>query len=241
MRQHPANRGLSRPTVLHSDWTERRILVVRGQQVLLDADLAHVFGVATRTLNQAVRRHHRRFPIDFMFKLKPSEAAGLRSQIVISNSARGGRRYLPNVFTEHGAVMAATLLNSPVAVNASIQVVRAFVRLRSRVAEQRELVRQLEQLEASCDKRFTMVFRAIRRLVAPTGEPARRRIGFGHERSLVARVMGTSIDAMLANPRSGWHGGKSRSRRASAREERAPGSRDRGPRVPQERGHERTR
>lgn len=119
---------------------ERQILHLRGQKVLLDSDLASPYGVPVKALNQAVKRNTGRFPPDFMFQLSPEEVAALRSQIVTLNAvgASGGgrgrhRKYLPYAFTEHGAVMLASVLNSPVAVEASIQVVRAFVRLRQMV------------------------------------------------------------------------------------------------------------
>jgi hypothetical protein len=108
---------------------ERRIRLVRGQKVMLDSDLAELYGVPTKVFNQAVRRNLNRFPADFVFQVNRKEWNDLRSQIVTS-SVRGGRRYLPFVFTEHGAIMAATVLNSPLAIRMSVEVIRAFVRLR---------------------------------------------------------------------------------------------------------------
>lgn len=160
------------------DTLDRRILAVRGHKVLLDADLAAVFGVATRVLNQTVRRNRSRFPPDFMLALTPAEVKRLRSQIVISNGGRGGRRSPPFAFTEHGAIMLASLLNSPTAVAASIRVVRAFVRLRSAMAVTDQVLERIDVLEASCDKRFRVVFQALRTLVKPLAAPARRTIGF---------------------------------------------------------------
>jgi hypothetical protein len=160
------------------DDIERRIFSLRGHKVMIDSDLAEVYGVGTRALNQAVRRNHHRFPPDFMFRLTPKEADSLRSQSVISNAGRGGRRYLPHVFTEHGAVMLATVLNSAAAVAASIQVVRAFVRLRTILAAHKDLARKLDALEQKCDRRFKAVFETIREMLAPSLESRKRPIGF---------------------------------------------------------------
>ena len=126
---------------------ERRIFSLRGHKVMLDSDLAEVYGVGTKALNQAVRRNPDRFPSDFLLRLTSEEADSLRSQIVTSKAGRGGRRYLPYVFTEHGAVMLASVLNSAAAVAASIQVVRAFVRLRTILATHKDLARKLDALE----------------------------------------------------------------------------------------------
>ena len=149
------------------DDIERRIFSLRGHKVMIDSDLAEVYGVGTKALNQAVRRNRHRFPPDFLFRLTPKEADSLRSQFVTSKSGRGGRRYLPYVFTEHGAVMLASVLNSAAAVAASIQVVRAFVRLRTILAAHKELARQLNALEQKCDRRFKVVFETIREMLAP--------------------------------------------------------------------------
>ena len=125
---------------------ERRIYLIRGQKVMIDTDLAELYGVPTFRLNEAVKRNRKRFPDDFMFQLTRNEFDALRSQFVISKG-RGGRRYLPYVFTEHGAIMAANVLNSDRAVQASVQVVRAFVRLRQILASNAELAGKLpEQL-----------------------------------------------------------------------------------------------
>ena len=126
---------------------KEKIHLIRGQKVMLDSDLAEVYQVATRVLNQAVKRNLNRFPEDFMFQLTEDETETLRSQIVTSNKSRGGRRYLPYVFTEHGAVMLASVLNSPTAIEASIKVVRAFVNLRSILALHQDLADRIEKLE----------------------------------------------------------------------------------------------
>ena len=156
---------------------ERAIILVRGEKVMLDRDLAEIYGVETKALNQAVKRNDSRFPADFMFQLTAAEAKSLRSQIVTSNAGRGGRRYLPYVFTEHGALMLANVLNSERAAQTSVQVVRAFVRLRQLLSSNAELARKLESLEKKYDTQFRVVFDAIRKLMTP--EPTKRReIGF---------------------------------------------------------------
>lgn len=156
------------------------IVVIRGQRVLLDSDLAKLYGVTTTRLNEQVKRNLDRFPADFMFRLTQEEWDVLISQIATSKGGRGGRRKLPYAFTEHGAVMAANVLNSPVAVRASIVVVRAFVRLRQMLASHEDLARQLFTLEKKFEKhdaQFRAVFDAIRQLMAPP--PVKRRsIGF---------------------------------------------------------------
>jgi len=107
---------------------ERRILIIRGQRVMMDADLAAIYGVSTKRLNEQVRRNRKRFPIDFMFRLRPGEASAMRSHF--ATASQRNIRHLPYAFTEHGAIMLASVLNSPIAIQASREVVRAFVRLR---------------------------------------------------------------------------------------------------------------
>lgn len=159
------------------------IVVIRGRRVLLDSDLAQLYGVTTTRLNEQVKRNLDRFPSDFMFRLTQEEWEALSSQIATSKGGRGGRRKLPYAFTEHGAVMAANVLNSPVAVRASIAVVRAFVRLRQMLASHEDLARQLATLEKKFEKhdaQFKVVFDAIRQLMDPP--PVKRRsIGFRRE------------------------------------------------------------
>jgi hypothetical protein len=165
----------------------RAILVLRGHRVLLDTELAALYGVTTKRFNEQVRRNAKRFPADFMFQLTAQEAAALRSQIATSNAppqGRGGRRYLPYAFTEHGAIMAATILNSPRAVEMSVYVVRAFVQLRELLASNKELARRFAQLETRLDKKLTThdeaiaaILSAIRQLMHPP-VPKRRPIGF---------------------------------------------------------------
>ena len=125
---------------------EGLIRLLRGQRVILDAELARVYGVPTKRLNEAVNRNPERFPSDFAFILKPQEVASLRSQIATSKG-RGGRRYIPRAFTEYGAIMAANVLNSPRAVQMSVFVVRAFVKMREMLAQNRHLAEKLAELE----------------------------------------------------------------------------------------------
>jgi phage regulator Rha-like protein len=160
---------------------ERTILVLRGRRVILDSELAALYGVAVRAFNQAVKRNVNRFPADFAFQLTREEYESLRSQIVILETGRGThRKYLPYAFTEHGAVMAATVLNSPKAVEMSVEVVRVFNRLREFLASHRQLAAKLEELEkkiASHDKSIVTLFNAVRSLMA-TPEKPKRQIGF---------------------------------------------------------------
>ena len=157
---------------------ERTIGRLRGHNVIMDADLANLYGVTTRRFNEQVKRNVRRFPGDFMFQLTQEEYADLRSQIATSSSAaHGGRRHLPFVFTEHGAIMAANILNSARAVRMSIRVVRAFVGLRQMLQSNAELAKKLEALERKYDGQFEVVFQAIRELMAPP-PASKKRIGF---------------------------------------------------------------
>jgi len=164
--------------VIPSERIEKTILLIRGQKVMLDADLAALYEVETRTLVQAVKRNAKRFPGDFMFELSQEEFDGLRSQSVISKSeGRGGRRYLPYAFTEQGVAMLSSVLRSERAVYVNIEIMRAFVRLRQILSSNVELARKLETLEKKYDAQFKVVFDAIRQLMTPPQKP-RRRIGF---------------------------------------------------------------
>ena len=170
---------------------ENRILLIRGQKVLLDAELAALYSVETRTLNQAVKRNRHRFPADFMFQLSAKEFDNWRSQFVISNpGSKMGLRHAPFVFTEHGALMAASILNTPHAVEVSVYVVRAFVRLREIIGGNKELAKRLDALEARIEKKFSTHDQAIaglldtiRHLMAPPRASKKRPIGFIHEDS----------------------------------------------------------
>jgi len=144
---------------------------------MLDADLAVLYGVSTKRLNEQVRRNRSRFPDDFMFQLTAEEVRSLRSQFATSKQGRGGRRYAPLVFTEQGIAMLSTVLNSERAIQVNIEIMRAFVRLREMIATHKELARKLEALEKRYDAQFKVVFDAIRELMAPPA-PNRRKIGF---------------------------------------------------------------
>lgn len=162
---------------LRPDDIHQRILIVRGFRVMLDADLAELYDIPTKVFNQAIQRNMDRFPEDFMFQLTETEFAGLRSQLVTSKKGRGGRRYLPYVFTEQGVAMLSGVLNSHRAVQANIAIMRAFVRMRETMASHRELSERLNALEKTYDARLRVVFEAIRALMEPP-KKQRRRIGF---------------------------------------------------------------
>jgi hypothetical protein len=157
---------------------ERAILLLRGHKVLLDADLAVLYGVEVKALNQAVARNIGRFPPDFMFRLTNAEAASLRSQTVTLKVGRGQhRKYLPYAFTEQGVAMLSSVLRSPRAVQVNIEIMRAFVRLRQILQANTELARKLDALEKKYDSQFRVVFDAIRELMSPVTS-TRQRIGF---------------------------------------------------------------
>ena len=180
---------MSTALVLPLEAITQRIVVLREQKVLIDADLAALYGVETRRLNEQVRRNRGRFPEDFIFELSPEEFAHLKSQS--ATSSWGGRRKLPLAFTEHGAIMAATVLNTPRAVEVSVYVVRAFVKLRELVGSHRELARRLDELEQKTEAlamnhdtfsrntraQLKQVFDALRELMTPP-DPPKRPIGF---------------------------------------------------------------
>jgi len=159
-------------------------LVVRGRQVMLDEDLADLYGVETKRLLEQVKRNLARFPGDFMFQLNQEEAAALRSQIATSNAGRGGRRYAPYAFTEQGVAMLSSVLRSKTAVAVNIAIMRAFVELRRAAADYAALEKRLDQLERDTssklgqhDERLDEVFKALRQLIAPPVRP-KRAIGF---------------------------------------------------------------
>jgi len=171
------------------------ILLIRGHKVMLDSDLAELYGVATKVLIQAVKRNQDRFPEDFTFQLSSEEfellrrqngTSSLRSQFVTSNpdaestrTARGGRRYAPYVFTEQGIAMLSSVLHSERAIHVNIEIMRAFVRLRQLLATNAELARKLATLERKYDAQFKIVFDAIRELMTPPEPKKKRPIGFG--------------------------------------------------------------
>jgi len=159
---------------------ESRILLLRHQRVILDTDIADLYGVPVKVLNQQVKRNRERFPADFVFRLTAKEDEVLRSQSVTSKQGRGGRRYAPYAFTEHGAIMAATVLNSERAVQMSVFVVRAFVRLREMLATNRKLAGKIDELENRLDTHDSTIqdlIEAIKELMKPE-DPPRKSIGF---------------------------------------------------------------
>lgn len=171
-----------RTGILPVEHITRSILAFRGHKVLLDSELAELYGVPTKALNQAVKRNIERFPRDFMFRLRRTEAAVLmRSQSVTASRARRNRRFAPCVFTEHGSIMAATILNSPRAVEMSIYIVRAFVQLRELLASNKQLARRLDELQkgigrkfGSYDQMLSGILASLRQLQNPESRP----IGF---------------------------------------------------------------
>ena len=171
---------LAMPSTRKMANVESAIYLIRGQRVMLDSDLAAIYGTSTMRLNEQFKRNRKRFPDDFAFVLTREEFTNLISQNTISRS-HGGRRSLPVAFIEHGAIMLASVLNSDVAVQASVRVVRAFVKLREMVAANAQLAAKLEELERrldSHDEAIVDLFAALKRLVEPLAPPKRREIGF---------------------------------------------------------------
>lgn len=158
------------------EWIENRILLLRGQKVMLSFDLARLYGVEPRVLVQAVKRHSERFPSDFMFQLAAQEVAILKSQFVTS-SWGGMRRARPYAFTEQGVAMLSSVLNSSRAIQVNIAIMRTFARIREMLASHRDLVRKLDEMEKKYDKQFRVVFEALRELMHPPEAP-QKRIGF---------------------------------------------------------------
>ncbi len=177
-----ARERISKPSaaLIPAERIARSILLVRGEKVLLDRDLADLYQVETRVLIQSVKRNIRRFPADFMFQLSAKELERWRSQFVMSNpAAKMGLRRRPYAFTEQGVAMLSSVLHSERAVDVNIEIMRAFVRLRQMLASHEELARKLDALEKKYDAHFRVVFEAIRQLMAPpTPEQKKRRIGF---------------------------------------------------------------
>jgi hypothetical protein len=169
----------AKESMIPAERIESSIMLIREEKVILDEDLALLYGVSTKVLIQAVKRNKGRFPPDFMFQLNREEFASLRSQFVTSKlkRGRGGRRYPPYAFTEEGVAMLSSVLNSPRAIRVNIEIMRAFVRLRQMLATNADLERRLRELEKKYDSQFKMVFDAIRQLMAPR-EGQRKKIGF---------------------------------------------------------------
>ena len=160
-----------------SEPVERNILLICGHRVILDTDLAKLYGVPTKRLNEQVQRNKKRFPSDFMFQLTPEEVERLRSQIATSNIGSGGRRYRPYAFTEQGVAMLSSVLHSERAIQVNIAIMRAFVQLREMISSNKGLARRLNELEKKYDSQFRVVFEAIRELMSEP-EPKVKRIGF---------------------------------------------------------------
>ncbi len=170
-------------SVVPAEQIERKIYRIQGHKVMLDSDLAELYGVKTKVLLQAVKRNIQRFPLDFMFQLNNQEVMSLRSQIVTSKSGRGGRRYQPYVFTEQGVAMLSSVLNSERAIEVNIHIMRAFVKLREMIASHKDLAKRLDELEKEYDAQFKVVFDAIRQLMTPP-VPKKRKIGFQREKEV---------------------------------------------------------
>lgn len=164
-------------SLVPSERIEKSILVLRGQKVMLDQDLASLYEVETKYLVRAVKRHLDRFPQDFMFQITKQEFEDLRCQFGTS-SQWGGRRTRPYVFTEQGVAMLSSVLNSPRAIEVNIEIMRAFVRLREMLSSHKDLARKLDELEKKYDHQFQVVFEAIRQLMAPPQPEKKGRIGF---------------------------------------------------------------
>lgn len=163
--------------IIPSDCIENKILLIRGEKVLLDSDLAVLYDVETKAINRAIKRNKDRFPEDFVFQLSEEEHTLLRYHFGTSNK-RGGRRYPPYVFTEQGVAMLSGVLNSKKAVLVNVAIMRTFVKLRKMIASNKELAQKLAQLEKKYDVQFKAVFDAIRQLMQPPPLQPRRRIGF---------------------------------------------------------------
>lgn len=169
--------------LMKTEIIDQTIYLVRGLRVLLDEDLAKIYGVETKVMNQAIKRNRERFPEDFMFQLTVDEYSNLRSQIV--TSSYGGRRYMPFVFTEHGAIMLASVLKSKRAIQMSIEVVRAFVRLRNVLTSQKDIFKQISEIRSfvlkqssKTDREFKKVWKIIEELANPDPDDHKTKIGF---------------------------------------------------------------
>ena len=176
----PHKKNLTTNLAVSVQFVERRIYLIRGQKVMIDLDLAELYGVPTKVLNQQVKRNLKRFPEDFMFQLSQNEAEVLRSQIVISKPGRGGRRSPPFAFTEPGVAMLSSVLNSERAIEVNITIMRAFIKLRQMMESNEELNRKfaavIRKLSAH-DKYFRIVFEELKKLTERP-DPPRKQIGF---------------------------------------------------------------
>lgn len=178
--------------ILTTETIESKIYLIRELKVMLDNDLAELYGVTTKVLLQAVKRNEKRFPSDFMFQLKYQDVAALRSQTVTLKTGRGEhRKYLAYVFTKQGVAMLSSVLNSDRAIEVNIQIMRAFVKLREMIASHEELAKRLDEMENKYDSQFKIVFDAIRALITKP-EPKKRKIGFISENRAFYRT--TTVD-----------------------------------------------
>jgi phage regulator Rha-like protein len=170
--------------IIPTEFIERKIYLIRGCKVMLDSDLAELYEVPTKRLNEAVRRNLGRFPADFMFQLNAEELENLRSQIATSSSGHGGRRNAPYAFTEHGVAMLSSVLSSERAVEFNILIIRAFVRLREYLANHKDLARKLEDVERvqhEHSSHIEQIYGYIQQLIEPAPDSSKRRIGFAME------------------------------------------------------------
>lgn len=173
---------MSDTNIIPQEIIENKIYLIRDKKVMIDRDLAKLYGVETKVFNLAVKRHIKRFPDDFMFQLTKDEFDNLRSQI--ETSRWGGRRYLPYVFTEQGVAMLSSIINSDRAIEVNIQIIRAFIKLREMLSTHEELRLRIEDMEKKYDSQFNDVFQAIKQLIELTIEPEKKpkkEIGFQRE------------------------------------------------------------
>ena len=161
-------------SIVPQEIIEQKIFLIRGKKVMLDSDLASLYGVETKVFNQSVKRNKKRLPEDFMFQLNDKEMESLRSQFVTSN--RGGRRYNAYVFTEQGVAMLSSILNSSKAIEVNIQIIRTFVKLREMIISNKELRLKIEDMERKYDKRFKVVFDTLKKLIADNKENNKKEI-----------------------------------------------------------------
>jgi hypothetical protein len=192
---------LPRAGLMRIQRIERNVRRLRGHNVMIDADLAALYDVSVKVLNQSVKRNRGRFPSDFMFRLTVQEAGSLRSQIVTSKMGRGGRRTAPYAFTEQGVAMLSSVLRSARAVRVNIEIMRAFVRLRQMLESNTQLAGKLDELERRYDGQFAVVFEAIRELMAAPAPP-RRRIGFNPRQTITVSPPSVT-HASVSAPRRG--------------------------------------
>lgn len=173
--------ALTAEAVISIELVERRIYLIRGQKVMLDADLSELYQVPTKRLNEAVKRNFSRFPEDFMFQLDADVAENLKSQIATSSFGHGGRRKLPHAFTEHGVAMLSSVMNSDRAVQMNILIIRAFIKMRDLLATHKDLATRMEKLESTQKHHgsaIAVVVDEIKKLKAAPVNPSKRRIGF---------------------------------------------------------------